>query len=311
MLESVLQNKPVGGLLIWRSTIPLTSKRYDNNNDNFLKSYILDGQQRLTALYIIMYGKLPYYYSKDEVELKDFKIIISLKNFPTYELYFKEKITNPENQIEISHLLSDNVKELEEVISIDQIMEEIVSNEDDDTEFKSSLRWDYELDKKNANLEKNIIKTIAGFTNHIGGNLYIGVNDDNELLGIKKDLDIFDGSIDKFYRHLVQIIVENFDTTFFNNNIKISFPSINKRDLLEKLDDEKKIIEEEKLLLEEESEQTKTLCLIEVKQSNELKFIKETSNSGNKIIKCYVREGPLTNLLPQDEIISYNKNRFT
>ena len=697
LLESVLQNKPVGGLLIWRSTIPLTSKRYDNNNDNFLKSYILDGQQRLTALYIIMYGKLPYYYSKDEVELKDFKIIISLKNFPTYELYFKEKITNPENQIEISHLLSDNFKvkdikkrehidlymelknnfltkeifyeqfdsedvtkainifhdintsgvkltgaelllayisgywqkareeiikekekrkldkfdlsidmytqlilaclvktnnatdktlhnkkmrdlvitcwekitkndgalsktiaffkkykiinineiankpsiipivfchyyfelseieekklafyffttqkfayfrtnvntriteqlkmlyigfeknssllnqlqictdivkegqilneeflknqstssslffmmkwtfrnnnavcldkkqtidldspnypfekdhifpkailknkykstenrkiineianicflsskanksksnnstakflkeckeknpnalikqcipeneelwelenfelfiknrrtliveaienfinnlnqssdnskELEEVISIDQIMEEIISNEDDDTEFKSSLRWDYELDKKNANLEKNIIKTIAGFTNHIGGNLYIGVNDDNELLGIKKDLDIFHGSIDKFYRHLVQIIVENFDTTFFNSNIKISFPSVNKRDLLEKLDDEKKIIEEEKLLLEEESEQTKTLCLIEVKQSNELKFIKETSNSGNKIIKCYVREGPLTNLLPQDEIISYNKNRIT
>ena len=160
MLESVLQNKPVGGLLIWRSTIPLTSKRYDNNNDNLLKSYILDGQQRLTALYIIMYGKLPYYYSKDEVELKDFKIIISLKNFPTYELYFKEKITNPENQIEISHLLSDNVKELEEVISIDQIMEEIVSNEDDDTEFKSSLRWDYKLDKKNANLEKNIIKLL-------------------------------------------------------------------------------------------------------------------------------------------------------
>ena len=51
---------------------------------------------------------------------------------------------------------------MEEVISIDQIMEEIVSNEDDDTEFKSSLRWDYKLDKKNANLEKNIIKTIAG-----------------------------------------------------------------------------------------------------------------------------------------------------
>ena len=131
------------------------------------------------------------------------------------------------------------------------------------------------------------------------------------ISSIKKDLDIFHGSIDKFYRHLVQIIVENFDTTFFNNNIKISFPSVNKRDLLEKLDDEKKIIEEEKLLLEEESEQTKTLCLIEVKQSNELKFIKETNNSGNKIIKCYVREGPLTNLLPQDEIISYNKNRIT
>ena len=72
-----------------------------------------------------MYGKLPYYYSKDEVELKDFKIIISLKNFPTYELLFKEKITDLENQIEISHLLSDNfkVKDIKKREHIDLYME--------------------------------------------------------------------------------------------------------------------------------------------------------------------------------------------
>ena len=39
---------------------------------------------------------------------------------------------------------------------------------------------------KDISLEKSIIKTIAGFSNHIGGNLYIGVGDNNELLVYKK-----------------------------------------------------------------------------------------------------------------------------
>ena len=55
-------------MLIWKSKVPLTSKRFDSTTKDDYKLYILDGQQRLTALYIIMYGELPYYYTKQEVE---------------------------------------------------------------------------------------------------------------------------------------------------------------------------------------------------------------------------------------------------
>ncbi|GEM_PF-607061 len=54
-------------------------------------------------------------------------------------------------------------------------------------EFKSSARWDYRENKTNKELEKVIIKTIAGFMNSDGGILFIGVDDDGKAVGLEKD----------------------------------------------------------------------------------------------------------------------------
>lgn len=54
-------------------------------------------------------------------------------------------------------------------------------------EFKSSLRWDYALNRSNKQIELEITKTVAGFLNHNGGNLLIGVADDGAVLGLEKD----------------------------------------------------------------------------------------------------------------------------
>lgn len=55
-------------------------------------------------------------------------------------------------------------------------------------EFKSSLRWDVRAGKPNKELEKVIVKTIAGFMNSEGaGNLIIGVNDDGTIVGLQHD----------------------------------------------------------------------------------------------------------------------------
>ena len=194
-------------------------------------------------------------------------------------------------------------------ISIDEIIDDIISDEDEDTEFKSSLRWNYEKNEKDTSLEKSIIKTIAGFSNHIGGNLYIGVGDNNELLGIQKDCDTFDGTQDKFRNHLVQIILKNFGETFLSNYININFFTINNEDLLDKLEDEKKDILKEKLLYEDEEAHSKLICLVAVKQSKELRFIVEKNKNGVETKKCYVRQDGRTAILPADEIIKYNEER--
>jgi hypothetical protein len=60
--------------------------------------------------------------------------------------------------------------------------------ENDQIEFKSSIRWDMKEDRINRGLEKVIAKTLAGFFNGEGGYLVIGVNDDGEPLGLDKDL---------------------------------------------------------------------------------------------------------------------------
>jgi len=195
-----------------------------------------------------------------------------------------------------------------DIVSMDQILEEINSDEDDDTEFKSSLRWDYNKDEVNKSLEKNVIKNICGFANHIGGNLYIGVDDFNKVLGIEKDIEIF-GSKDKFSLHLTQIIKQYFDTAFFNYNIDISFPTINNKERLDRLEDDSRIKEDHNLFVDEQGEQIDVICLIHVKPSKELRFIKETNKNGQVDAKCYIRSGPSTTALQSEEVINYNNKR--
>ncbi len=59
--------------------------------------------------------------------------------------------------------------------------------ESDTVEFKSSLRWDHRQKKCNKALEWVILKTIAGFLNHHGGDLLIGVADDSSITGLEDD----------------------------------------------------------------------------------------------------------------------------
>ncbi len=55
------------------------------------------------------------------------------------------------------------------------------------TEFKSSLRWNAHINKKDAAIELACLKTVAGFLNAKGGVLFIGVRDDGSILGITHD----------------------------------------------------------------------------------------------------------------------------
>jgi hypothetical protein len=63
----------------------------------------------------------------------------------------------------------------------------IRNGEDDNLEFKSSFRYDYQLQKVNKTLEGVIIKTLAGFMNARGGSLLIGVADDGSIVGLEND----------------------------------------------------------------------------------------------------------------------------
>lgn len=63
----------------------------------------------------------------------------------------------------------------------------ITLGESQTLEFKSSLRWDYRQEKVNKQLEFVIVKTIAGFFNHKGGSLLVGIDDGGEILGLDKD----------------------------------------------------------------------------------------------------------------------------
>jgi len=66
----------------------------------------------------------------------------------------------------------------------------IAQGESEMLEFKSSMRYDYKRNTINKEeLGLVIAKTVAGFMNHAGGILIIGVDDKGQILGIENDIE--------------------------------------------------------------------------------------------------------------------------
>lgn len=81
------------------------------------------------------------------------------------------------------------------------------AGENENVEFKASLRWDYKEKKVNKELECVIAETIAGFMNTKGGTLLIGVNDEKIPLGLEMDYStLHKENSDGFLIHLTQIL---------------------------------------------------------------------------------------------------------
>ncbi len=70
LINSLLNEYPVGGILIWKTENPphLKGDQLDFESENY-RSYqvLLDGQQRATSLYMLTTGEVPPYYKEQEI----------------------------------------------------------------------------------------------------------------------------------------------------------------------------------------------------------------------------------------------------
>jgi len=62
--DSLLKKYPVGSLLIWKTNSPPALKNLPEFDPEGLVKVLLDGQQRLTAFYLLMKNEIPPYYKK-------------------------------------------------------------------------------------------------------------------------------------------------------------------------------------------------------------------------------------------------------
>jgi hypothetical protein len=164
------------------------------------------------------------------------------------------------------HIFSE--KHLEE-----RILKEIGEGEKEKREFKSTLRvnlYTGEIDKK---IESSVLKTIVAFLNSEGGVLFIGINDNGEIMGIEKDR--FENR-DKFALHLMSLIKSRVG----NENI----PLINT-----------KII----------SIESKEIMRIECFKSEKPVFLK--TETGDEF---YIRAGPSSSKLEGKDLLEYANKRF-
>jgi len=156
--------------------------------------------------------------------------------------------------------------------------------ETEQTEFKSSLRWDYRELKVNAVLETVILKSIAAFANGKGGALIIGVNDDGNILGLEPDFNTLKKQdTDGFELHLRRLIKNQFGISFSTAHLGLSFPVA----------------------------EGKTLCVIGITPSDHPLYLKTKNKNGNEIEKFYVRMGNASQEISSlREIQQYIKKRF-
>ncbi len=159
-----------------------------------------------------------------------------------------------------------------ESVKINEVEKLIKEGESKNVEFKSSSRWDMRQNKQNKDLEKVIVKTIAGFLNSEGGKLLIGVNDDGQILGLKQDIETLKKrDLDGYMQFIVALITHSMGVEYCSN-VEISFEEI----------------------------KDNVVCLLTVRESSTPVFVKNSD-----VKEFYVRRGNTTKLLDSEETYKY------
>ena len=141
-------------------------------------------------------------------------------------------------------------------------------------EFKTTLQFNNRTGQSDPKLEKSSLKTIVAFLNSNGGTLYLGVDDDGEILGISEDNFPSD---DKFQLHF---------NNLFNDKIGRQFG---------------KYVNSEILQID-----GKSVFKVACSRSDDPVFYLE--NQRNE--EFYVRQGPSSVQLSMSEFKDYIRDRF-
>ena len=69
LFNSLFKGYPTGSLLFWKTDEPPEIKNNAIDRDKIgTTNVILDGQQRLTSLYLLVYGNIPPYYIQNDIK---------------------------------------------------------------------------------------------------------------------------------------------------------------------------------------------------------------------------------------------------
>ncbi|BCA58152.1 DUF3320 domain-containing protein [Sphingomonas sp. HMP6] len=159
----------------------------------------------------------------------------------------------------------------------------ILGGEGERLEFKETLRWDIARSEVNRKLEEVVVKTLAGFANHSGGILLIGVADDGTVAGLDRDYaTLGGGGRDKLELHLTNLLIKHFGTAFRASRIRIGFP------------------------LHEGVE----ICRIDMDRSSSAAFVSTSDRAGVVTERFFVRAGNSTQEFGPSETHAYIRDRF-
>lgn len=123
LISSLIKDYPTGTMLTWETTNPPELKGdYAYEASKGTVKLILDGQQRITTLYLLIKGEIPPYYKEDEI-LNDIRGLYVNVETLVLEYYKKTIMENDPLWVNITDIFKDN-------INVFDILERLESKED-------------------------------------------------------------------------------------------------------------------------------------------------------------------------------------
>lgn len=181
---------------------------------------------------------------------------------------------------DISRIIEEALGALVPKSEEDSITELIAKGESHLLEFKSSARWDMRQNKRSADIETVILKTVAGFLNsEKGGTLLIGVDDEGAAIGLQHDYKTLGKkqNRDSFENWLTTLLLDSYgkDVSSF---LSVTFHEIGENDV----------------------------CRVTARASSRPVFVTQGESE-----HLFIRTGNSTRLLTTKEALEYCKSRWS
>ena len=110
LYSSLIKKYPTGTLLIWETTNPPELKgRKKFSPEMGAVKLVLDGQQRITTIYIILTGQLPPYYRQEEIKNNVKGLYVNVKSLEL-EYYQKVMMANNPFWVDLTKIFKGEIK---------------------------------------------------------------------------------------------------------------------------------------------------------------------------------------------------------
>jgi uncharacterized protein with ParB-like and HNH nuclease domain len=146
LVDSLIKDYPTGTMLTWETTNPPELKgKYVYESTKGAVKLILDGQQRITTLYLLMTGEIPPYYTEKEITHDIRGLYVNIETL-SLEYYRKTIMEHVPTWIDITEIFKGNVRtrdiidQLEQKNDGERIERERENNIDDNIEAIKRIR---------------------------------------------------------------------------------------------------------------------------------------------------------------------------
>jgi Protein of unknown function DUF262 len=131
LIDSLIKSYPTGTMLTWETNKPPELKEgHKYNEKQGAVRILLDGQQRVTTLYMLIRGKIPHYYSTAEITNDTRGLYVNVETLEL-EYYSKQKMENDPRWRNITDILQRTVRSKDVIRQLDDKGETISRQRDD------------------------------------------------------------------------------------------------------------------------------------------------------------------------------------